>query len=127
MKHISLNEKLSALINRFQKKSSILDTYVLQQEGLFFNGSKTNPETTEIISPMVASIMNTTSHMNEILKTGESSQAIFKGKKYSIIIIPFGEGFLLIIKVKTRGFTKKLKRYIYSNVRSLNKWLETRI
>ena len=127
MDHISLNEKLCSLINRFQKKSSILDTYILQREGLFCAGSKTNLEITEIISPMVASIMNTTSQMNGFLQTEEASQTIINGKKYAIIIIPFGERFLMMLKVKTRGFSKKLKRYIYSNVRSLNKWLETRV
>ena len=92
---------------------------------MFYAGSKNEVEITEIISPMVASIMNTTSQMNGILDMGKSSQAMFKGKRYSIVIIPFGEKFLLMLKVKTRGYSKKLKRYIYNNVRSLNKWLNT--
>ena len=123
----SVNEKVTSLIKRFQKKTAIIDTYVFQQEGLFYAGSKNDSEITEIVTPMVASIMNTAFQMDEFLQIGEFFHARFSGKKHSLIIIPFGERFLLMVKVKTHGFSKKLKRYIYSNVRSLNRWLETRI
>jgi predicted regulator of Ras-like GTPase activity (Roadblock/LC7/MglB family) len=125
--NISIYEKLDSLITRFQKKKSILDIYVLQREGLFYAGSKTEPEVTEVISPMVASIMSTTSQLNQFLQIEDSTWTVFTGKLHSIIIIPFGESFLLMLKVKTRGYSKKLKKYIYNNVRSLNTWLETHI
>ncbi len=119
----SLNQKFRSLINRFRKKTGIVDTIVLQSDGLFVAGSRNDAEIIEIVPPMLASIMNTNKQMRDLLHVEGSNSALFHGKVRTLLVFGLGEKFLLLVVVKTQALSRKLKSYIYRNARSINHWL----
>jgi len=125
MPDYTLKEKITSLIVQFQKKTGIVDSLLLQREGLFFKGSRNDPTYTEIIPAMIASIMNTGLQMQEVLEMEEAFTLIFQGKKRSICTFPLGEKFFLVLIIKSQALNRSLKRYISRKIRNLNRWLET--
>ena len=125
MHNSSVNKRISAFIDKLQKKSAITEILVLQKDGLFYQGTSSDPLFTEILPAMSSAIMNMNIQIHDMYQLGSPWACSLQGKNQTVLMFPLSDQFFLVLLVKTPALNKQLKRYLYHQTRALSVWLHT--